>query len=151
MYYLVKGICHDEEGGSFDWVVKADSKEAVLAQLDEKDEVTELREISVEEKIEREEKEIFDNIKREYLLNHYGDCTIREYSKVQKQIEADKEMYYDALVEHNKLMRFKRRLMRSVDKDVITVNQLDKMIIALCEAKTEEEFNTILAKAKTIK
>ena len=151
MYYLVKGICHDEEGGSFDWVVKADSKEAVLAQLDEKDEVTELREISVEERIEREEKEIFDNIKREYLLNHYGDCTIREYSKVQKQIEADKEMYYDALVEHNKLMRFKRRLMRSVDKDVITVNQLDKMIIALCEAKTEQEFNTILAKAKTIK
>lgn len=151
MYYLVKGICHDEEGGSFDWVVKADSKEAVLAQLDEKDEVTELREISVEERIEREEKEIFDNIKREYLLNHYGDCTIREYFKVQKQIEADKEMYYDALVEHNKLMRFKRRLMRSVDKDVITVNQLDKMIIALCEAKTEEEFNTILAKAKTIK
>ena len=151
MYYLVKGICHDEEGGSFDWVVKADSKEAVLAQLDEKDAVTELREISVEERIEREEKEIFDNIKREYLLNHYGDCTIREYSKVQKQIEADKEMYYDALVEHNKLMRFKRRLMRSVDKDVITVNQLDKMIIALCEAKTEEEFNTILAKAKTIK
>lgn len=151
MYYLVKGICHDEEGGSFDWVVKADSKEAVLAQLDEKDEVTELREISVEERIEREEKEIFDNIKREYLLNHYGDCTIREYSKVQKQIEADKEMYYDALVEHNKLMRFKRRLMRSVDKDVITVNQLDKMIIDLCEAKTEEEFNTILAKAKTIK
>ena len=151
MYYLVKGICRDEEGGNFDWVVKAESKEEALAQLDEKDEVTELREISVEERIEREEKEIFDNIKREYLLNHYGDCTIREYSKVQKQIEADKEMYYDALVEHNKLMRFKRRLMRSVDKDVITVNQLDKMIIALCEAKTEEEFNTILAKAKTIK
>lgn len=151
MYYLVKGICHDEEGGSFDWVVKAESKEEVLAQLDEKDEVTELREISVEERIEREEKEIFDNIKREYLLNHYGDRSIREYSKAQKQIEADKEMYYDALVEHNKLMRFKRRLMRSVDKDVITVNQLDKMMIALCEAKTEEEFNTILAKAKTIK
>ena len=151
MYYLVKGICHDEEGGSFDWVVKAESKEEALAQLDEKDEVTELREISVEERIEREEKEIFDNIKREYLLNHYGDRSIREYSKAQKQIEADKEMYYDALVEHNKLMRFKRRLMRSVDKDVITVNQLDKMMIALCEAKTEEEFNTILAKAKTIK
>lgn len=151
MYYLVKGICRDEEGGSFDWVVKADSEEEVLAQLDENDEVTELREISVEERIEREEKEIFDNIKREYLLNHYGDCTIREYSKAQKQIKVDKEMYYDALVEHNKLMRFKRRLMRFVDKDVITVNQLDKMMIALCEAKTEEEFNTILAKAKTIK
>ena len=62
MYYLVKGICHDELGGSFEWVIDADSKEAVLAELDETDEVLELREISVEERIEREEKEIFDNI-----------------------------------------------------------------------------------------
>ena len=55
MYYLVKGICHDELGGSFEWVINADSKEAVLAELDETDEVLELREISVEERIEREE------------------------------------------------------------------------------------------------
>ena len=100
MYYLVKGICHDELGGSFEWVINADSKEAVLAELDETDEVLELREISVEERIEREEKEIFDNIKREYLSNRYGDCNIREFSKVQKQIEEDKEMYYDALVDY---------------------------------------------------
>lgn len=68
----------------------------------------ELREISVEERIEREEKEIFSNVKREYLSNRYGDCTIKEFSKVQNQMEEDKEMYYDALVDYNKRMRFKK-------------------------------------------
>ena len=108
MYYLVKGICHDELGGSFEWVINADSKEAVLAELNETDEVLELREISVEERIEREEKEIFSNVKREYISNRYGDCTIKEFSKVQNQMEEDKGMYYDALVDYNKRMRFKK-------------------------------------------
>lgn len=38
MYYLVKGISHDEFGGSFEWVINADSKEAVFAELGETDE-----------------------------------------------------------------------------------------------------------------
>lgn len=148
MYYLVKGICHDELGGSFEWVINADSKEAVLAELNETDEVLELREISVEERIEREEKEIFSNVKREYLSNRYGDCTIKEFSKVQNQMEEDKEMYYDALVDHNKRMRFKRRLLRFVDINDMTLAQINKVLIDLCDAKTDEEFNSILAKAK---
>lgn len=148
MYYLVKGICHDELGGTFEWVINADSKEAVFAELDKTDEVVELREISVEERIEREEKEIFNNVKREYLYNRYGDCTIREFSKVQKQMEKDKEMYYDALVDYNKRMRFKKRLLRFMDSEVITLAQFNKTLIALCDAKTDEEFNSILAKAK---
>ena len=147
MYYLVKGICHDELGDSFEWVINADSKEAVLAELDETDEVLELREISVEERIEREEKEIFNNVKREYLSNRYGDCTIREFSKVQNQMEEDKEMYYDALVDYNKRMRFKKRLLRYIDKKKITIDQYEKVLMALCKAKTEEDLNAILANA----
>ena len=147
MYYLVKGICHDELGGSFEWVINADSKEAGLAELDETDEVLELREISVEERIEREEKEIFDNIKMEYLSNRYGDRSLKEFSEIQKQMEEDKEMYYNALIDYNKLMRFKRRLLRFIDKNIMTVDQFDKALTALCDAKTDEEFNSILAKA----
>ena len=100
------------------------------------------------QKLKGEEEEIFDNIKREYLYNRYGDCTIREFSKVQKQIEEDKEMYYDALVDYNKRMRFKKRLLRFVDSNVITLDQFNKALVALCDAKTDEEFNSILAKAK---
>lgn len=148
MYYLVKGLCHDELGGTFEWVINADSKEAVLAELNETDEVLELREISVEERIEREENEIFNNIKREYLINRYSDCSIREFSNAQKQIEKDKEMYYDALVDYSKRMRFKKRLLRFTDSSVMTLAQFDKTLTALCDAKTDEEFNSILAKAK---
>lgn len=92
--------------------------------------MVELREISVEERIEREEREIFDNVKREYIFNRYGDCTIREFSKVQKQKEEDKEMYYDALVDYNKRMRFKKRLLRFIDSNVMTLAQFNKALIA---------------------
>ena len=77
MYYFVKGISHDEMGGCFEWVVNANSREEVLAELEETDEVFELREIYIEERIDREEKEISDNIKREYLINHYEGVTVR--------------------------------------------------------------------------
>ena len=91
--------------------------------------------------------EIFDDIKREYIFNRYGDCSFRELSKVQKQMEEDKEMYYTALVDYNKRMRFKKRLLRFIDGNTITLDQYNKMLIALCDAKTEDEFNSILAKA----
>ena len=151
MYYFVKGISHDEMGGCFEWVVNANSREEVLAELEETDEVFEFREISVEERIEREEKEISDNIKREYLINHYKGVTIREYAKAQKQIDVDREMYYDSLVEYNKKMRFKKRLLRFIDKNTMTIEQFNNALTALCNAKTEEEFNSILVKAKNSK
>ena len=127
MYYLVKGICNDEFEGSFEWVINAESKEAVLAELDKTWTVTELREISVEERIERKEKEIFDDIKREYIFNRYGDCSFREFSKVQKQMEEDKEMYYTALVDYSKRMRFKKRLLRFIDVLAKAMNDNGKM------------------------
>ena len=57
-------------------------------------------------------------------------------------------MYYDALVDYNKRMRFKKRLLRYIDNNVMTLAQFNKVLIALCDAKTDEEFNSILAKAK---
>ena len=35
--------------------------------------ILEVREISVEERIEREEREFLDNIKTEYLIRNYGN------------------------------------------------------------------------------
>lgn len=44
--------------------------------------------------------------------------------------------------------RFKKRLLRFIDSNVMTLAQFNKALIALCDAKTDEEFNSILAKAK---
>lgn len=150
MYFLIKGVCKDDEGGTFEWVINAESKNAALAELDDSDEVLEIREISVKERIEREEKEIADNIKLEYLINHYGDSPMQDYAKMQDQMQTDSEMYYDALVEHNKIMRFKRRLLRAIDKNSMTVAQFDDTLSALCAAQSDYEFNKILIKAQKI-
>lgn len=68
----------------------------------------EVREISVEERIEREEREFLDNIKTEYLIRNYGNRPVREYKKYQEQMQTDKEMYYNALVESNKILYRKK-------------------------------------------
>lgn len=153
MYYFVKGEGCDHEGysGSFEWVIKGESKEVVISEVKaefETVEILELREISVEERIEREEIELLEDVKREYLMRNYGDLSVREYCAFEKRMQTDKEMYYDALVENGKVLRFKRRLLRYIDKKTMTLDRFDKALTALCNAKTEEEFNSILAKAR---
>ena len=53
MYYLIKGTCNDEMGGTFDWIVEANSEREAKAMLFDGEECVEIREISVEERIER--------------------------------------------------------------------------------------------------
>lgn len=153
MYYLVKGvgIVISDEDTSFEWIIDAESKEAALAEVndewDEMVDILEVREISVEERIEREEREFLDNIKTEYLIRNYGNRPVREYKKYQEQMQTDKEMYYNALVESNKILYRKKRLLRYIDKKKITIDQYEKVLMALCKAKTEEDLNAILANA----
>lgn len=72
--------------------------------------ILEVREISVEERTEREEREFLDNIKTEYLIRNYGNRPVREYKKYQEQTQTDKEMYYNALVESNKILYRKKKI-----------------------------------------
>lgn len=145
MYYLMKGTVNDEYGdGTFEWVLEADSVEAAKAQLDENEVLEAIREISVEERIEREEKAIFESAKRDYLYRRYSDCSIREYSKYQRQMESDPEMFYKALVEYNKAHRLMKRLNRRNGFEKITIAQFFDLVNKLIDAKTEEDFNTIL-------
>lgn len=145
MYYLVKGRTSGEFGdGTFDWVIEADSEESAKAQLDINDVLEEIREISVEERIEREEKELFESIKNEYLDRRFGHCTVREYGKQQRGMKTNPEMYYNALVECNKMHYYIKRLSRRNGFPQITIAQFFDIINKLIDAKTEEEFNSIL-------
>lgn len=145
MYFLMKGVVRDEHGeGTFEWVLEADSIEAAKAQLDENEILEEIREISVEERIEREKNTIFESAKRDYLYRRYSECSIREYSKYQRQMETDPEMYYKALVEYNKAHRLMKRLNRRNGFEKITIAQFFELVNKLIDAQTEEEFNSIL-------
>lgn len=145
MFYLMRGIINDEfNDGSFEWVLEADSEEAAKSQLSENEICEEIREISVEERIEREEKSFREAVKRDYLYRRYQDCPIKEYAKYQRDMDSNPESYYKALVEFNKVNRLIKRLQRRNGFETMTMSKFFETVNKLIDAKTEEEFNKIL-------
>lgn len=145
MYYLVKGVVSDEYGeSSFEWVVEADSLEAAKTKLEKHEVLEEIREISVEERIEREKQAMFHSVKWEYLERRYGDCGVREFTKRQREMKTNAEMFYKALVENNITHRLLKRLNRRNGFEKITIAQFFDLVNKLIDAQTEEEFNSIL-------
>ena len=74
MYFYIKYMCKDELEDipglilePCEWIVEADNKEDAIKQLQDGEELIEIREISVEERIQREEKDLFQRIKWDYL------------------------------------------------------------------------------------
>ena len=130
-----------------EWVVKADSKEEAIEQIKkdiEVDEILEIREISVEERIEREQSDLLEMIKWDYLYRRCANMSIREYSKVQKEFESNLEIKYLALQEFNKKQRLVKRLSRQEGFKDMTMAEFNEKINQLIDAKDEEEFNKIL-------
>ena len=106
MYYLIKGRIEDEfGGGTFEWIVEAATQEKALAKLEEGEQCESIREISVEERIEREERELLTRVKGEYFFHLFKDVPIREANKKSRELEANPENYYIALAEFNKKQR----------------------------------------------
>ncbi len=141
MYYLIEGLVD----GHCDWVVEADSMESAKAMIEEDErELATIREISVEERIEREENELREAVQRDYINRRCGDCTVREYSNIQKQLRKKTELYYKALVDFNKAHRLSKRLARRNNYEALTMAEYNELINKLVDAKTEEEFNAIL-------
>ena len=155
MYYFVNFTYKDEimEADSdvtllpCEWVVKADSKEEVIEQIKkdiELDEILEIREISVEERITREQGDLLEMVKREYLYRRCGNMSIREFSKVSREMENNPELQYLALKEFNAKQRLTRRLSRQKGFKDMTMAEFNEKINQLIDAKDEEEFNKIL-------
>ena len=128
-------------------MLKADSKEEAIEQIKkdiELDEILELREISAEERITREQSDLLEMIKWDYLYRRCANMSIREYSKVQKEFENNLEIKYLALQEFNKKQRLIKRLSRQEGFKDMTMAEFNEKINQLIDAKDEEEFNKIL-------
>ena len=130
-----------------EWVVQADSKEEAIEQIKkdiEVDEILEIREISVEERIIREQGDLLEMVKREYLYRRCGNMPIREYNKVSREMENNPELQYLALKEFNAKQRLTKRLSRQKGFKDMTMAEFNEKINQLIDAKDEEEFNRIL-------
>ena len=145
MYYLITGTYEDEEGsGNFEWVVEAESQAAAIAQLEKGETLVSIREISVEERIEREERDLLEGIEREYIFQIVGDLPIREANKQMREMKANREIYYLALKSFNKRQRLTRMLKRQRGYGELSMTEYVEVLNKLIDAQTEEEFNNVL-------
>lgn len=151
MYYLIIGTYQDEkaieglEYGNFEWVVEAENQAAAIAQLEKGETLISIREISVEERIKREEKELLDSIKREYVYQIVGDLPIREANRQMKELNANPEIYYLALKSFNKRQRLMRVLKRQKGIGSLSMTECSDVLNQLIDANNEEDFNKVLS------
>ena len=151
MYFLITGTYQDEqdveglECGNFEWVIEADNQAAAIAQLEKGENLVSIREISVEERIKREEQELLDSIKREYVFQIVGDLPIREASRQMKELNANPEIYYLALKSFNKRQRLMRVLKRQKGIGSLSMTEYSDVLKQLIDANNEEDFNKVLS------
>lgn len=151
MYFLITGTYQDEqdveglECGNFEWVVEADNQDSAISQLEKGETLISIREISVEERIKREEQELLDSIKREYVFQIVGDLPIREASRQMKELNANPEIYYLALKSFNKRQRLMRVLKRQKGIGSLSMTEYSDVLKQLIDANNEEDFNKVLS------
>lgn len=150
MYFLITGTWQEEtneglDGGDFEWVVEATDQDAAIAQLEKGETLVSIREISVEERIKREERELLESIEREYIFQIVGDLPIREANKQMREMKANREIYYLALKSFNKRQRLARLLKRQKGVGELSTTEYAEVLNKLIDAQTEEEFNRVLS------
>ena len=150
MYFLITGTWQEEtneglDSGDFEWVVEATDQEAAIAQLEKGETLVSIREISVEERIKREERELLESIEREYIFQIVGDLPIREATKQMREMKANREIYYLALKSFNKRQRLMRVLKRQKGVGELSTTEYAEVLNKLIDAQTEEEFNRVLS------
>ena len=151
MYFLITGTYQDEqdveglECGNFEWVVEADNQAAAIAQLEKGETLVSIREISVEERIEREERDLLESIERDYIFQIVGDLPIREASKQIREMKANREIYYLALKSFNKRQRLMRVLKRQKGIGSLSMTEYSDVLKQLIDANNEEDFNKVLS------
>lgn len=151
MYFLITGTYQDEqdveglECGNFEWVVEANNQDSAISQLEKGETLISIREISVEERIKREEQELLDSIKREYVFQIVGDLPIREASRQMKELNANPEIYYLALKAFNKRQRLMRVLKRQKGIGSLSMTEYSDVLKQLIDANNEEDFNKVLS------
>ena len=112
--------------------------------MEDGEELESIREISVEERIERETQELLRKVKREYILQFVNDLPVREAFRKAKELNGNQEIYYLALAEFNKNQRLAGLLKKNESYNEWTVGEFEERIKKLSNATTEDEFNKIL-------
>ncbi|MBO5866962.1 MAG: hypothetical protein J6Q55_02790 [Clostridia bacterium] len=154
MYYNIK-LIYDLEDGTC-WIeenVKVNSRqeaEEIVPQMVKNEEITgeykvELTETTIDEMIEKEEKSILLGVRRKYISSSYDmdSLTVRQWAKISRELDEDKEKYYKALTEYDRYDSICRLVKKKADMSKMTVAEYDQIVLELYRAKTKEECEKI--------
>lgn len=147
MYFLIKGKQREDNVYTFEYVIKAENQDEAISKLGKDEIVLEIREIFVEERIDRELADFAESAKWDYIYRKYGNMSIKEYSKIQKQVENDPELKYQAIKEFNAKQRLIKRLSRQArfgEMTMAEVNEKCNQLIDAINAEDEDAFNKIM-------
>lgn len=143
MYYLLTGHIDDDCGSFFNIVTEAENKESALKQLDVGYNCEEIREIGVEERIERERDDLKGTVIDDYFRK-YDELPVRLYGIVRRNFNQNKESQYKALEQFNKKIRcFKIINNKKYLERLTAIEFIDKFNM-LCRAEDDAEAKIIL-------
>lgn len=157
MYYLItiRVKEHEQNYQDFDYdcVVFADSIDGARKNFEEHhndyEELVDVREISVEERIERQQQEVCERV----LRSCYGSLKrhIENSAKWQRWLAGKegllndrKEMEYLVLQEYAQIHKIKKIVDRQPGVENLTIKEYEEVIYKVMDAQTEEEINDAL-------
>ncbi len=95
--------------------------------------------------IECEKEELLSKIQDDYIFRKYNRDTItaHQYANIQRELQSNKEKLYEMLKDEGKYIRICDLVRKKIDKSKITVSEFEQIVLALYNAKTNEEYEKI--------
>lgn len=102
-------------------------------------------ELTVDELIEKEQRMLRQRLIGEYAREHYGDMSVREFSRMMREDESPEKsrMFYEGLKELLRLLRLTDYLEKRLDTEKLSHSEFCKIRDELCTAKVGDEFEKI--------
>ena len=155
MYYKIK-LVFDHDGDGCAWVeeyVNVNTRQEVEERIPQiakdyeipKEYSVDIQETSIDEMIECEKEELWTKIRNHYIFRNYNrdTITIRQYANIQRELKKDKEKIYEMLKDESRYFRICELIKKKMDMSKITVLEFEKIVLALYNAKTNEECEKI--------
>jgi hypothetical protein len=138
----------DELPWTYDDVIKAENEMKAIAIVEENvlkpeklklgDVNLEIKEISITDCIERELGFLRQRIMNDFIIDTYGDVSIREFNKIMRESDNNDELYYETLKSYMKRKRIISFLKRSTAFEYMTAKEFFKFADRFSKADAEE-------------
>ena len=155
MYYKIRlSFDHDEDGCA--WVeeyVNVNTRQEAEERIPQiakdyeipKEYNVDIQETSIDEMIECEKEELWTKIRNHYIFRNYNReaITIRQYADIQRELNKDKEKIYEMLQDESRYIRICELVKKKMDMSKVTVLEFEQIVLALYNAKSNEECEKI--------